>query len=229
MIRKPNFKLNWKYALGEIALIFIGISLAIAFQNWNETRKSDEKGIQALKDIHQALELDTAYLEALVERLERSSESIRLLLQMPEYDDNVREAYTYFGNAILFEMRMAPFEQLKSTGLDLIKNESLKTSLIYMYDWNYPRTQRLIENDLIFFTDGYFMNFRFEHFNYKYTGEGVGEWIPKNYEGLIKNEDYASVLYRKLRLNESTLNRIETTLEYTSRLMEDISELIRDR
>lgn len=36
MIRKPQFKLNWKYALGEIALIFIGISLAIAVQNWNE-------------------------------------------------------------------------------------------------------------------------------------------------------------------------------------------------
>ena len=35
MIRKPNFKLNWKYALGELALIFLGISLAIAFQNWN--------------------------------------------------------------------------------------------------------------------------------------------------------------------------------------------------
>ncbi|NVJ45952.1 MAG: hypothetical protein HWE07_02460, partial [Cytophagia bacterium] len=41
MIRKQNFKLNWKYAMGEVALIFIGISLAIAFQNWNEDRKQN--------------------------------------------------------------------------------------------------------------------------------------------------------------------------------------------
>lgn len=35
MIRKLNFKLNWKYAPGEVLLIFIGISLAGSDQEIN--------------------------------------------------------------------------------------------------------------------------------------------------------------------------------------------------
>lgn len=41
MLRR-KFNLNWKQALGEILLIFIGITLAITFQNWNESRKDDK-------------------------------------------------------------------------------------------------------------------------------------------------------------------------------------------
>ena len=31
---------NWKYVLGEILLIFIGINLAIWFNNWNASKKA---------------------------------------------------------------------------------------------------------------------------------------------------------------------------------------------
>ena len=33
-------KINWQYAIGEVILIFVGITLAIAFNNWNEERKA---------------------------------------------------------------------------------------------------------------------------------------------------------------------------------------------
>ncbi len=36
---KHNF--NWKYVIGEILLIFVGINLAIWFNNWNTSKKSD--------------------------------------------------------------------------------------------------------------------------------------------------------------------------------------------
>ena len=38
--------INWKYALGEIILIFIGITLAIAFDNWNQNRTQKKEEIQ---------------------------------------------------------------------------------------------------------------------------------------------------------------------------------------
>lgn len=63
MIRKPNFKLNWKYALGEIALIFIGISLAIAFQNWNEERKRMTSEIVFLEGLLEDLKRDSATVD----------------------------------------------------------------------------------------------------------------------------------------------------------------------
>jgi len=74
MIRKPNFKLNWKYALGELVLIFLGISLAITFQNWNEGRKMDN--------------LKFVYYDRLLIDLESDNEQIDLLFQ---------EAYGYMS------------------------------------------------------------------------------------------------------------------------------------
>jgi len=37
-----NYKFNLKYVLGEIFLLFIGISLAIWFNNWNTTKRSNK-------------------------------------------------------------------------------------------------------------------------------------------------------------------------------------------
>jgi hypothetical protein len=39
---KPNRKLNLKYIIGEILLLFIGINLAIWFNNWNTSKKINE-------------------------------------------------------------------------------------------------------------------------------------------------------------------------------------------
>ena len=36
---KENRRLNLKYIFGEILLLFIGINLAIWFNNWNTSKK----------------------------------------------------------------------------------------------------------------------------------------------------------------------------------------------
>ncbi len=50
---KLNRQFNWKYVLGEIALIFIGINLAIWFNDWNASKKSAQNkriAISKIKD-----------------------------------------------------------------------------------------------------------------------------------------------------------------------------------
>ena len=42
---------NWKYVLGEIFLIFIGITLAIWFNNFNQNRIDENKKVQYLADL----------------------------------------------------------------------------------------------------------------------------------------------------------------------------------
>ncbi len=46
-------KLNWKYVIGEVLLIFIGINLAIWFNNWNTTRTRDADKEIALQKIEE--------------------------------------------------------------------------------------------------------------------------------------------------------------------------------
>lgn len=47
--------LNWRRALAEVALIFIGISLALLFDNWNEDRKERNLEHQLLSEVRDDL------------------------------------------------------------------------------------------------------------------------------------------------------------------------------
>ena len=53
---KLNRKLNFKYILGEILLLFIGINLAIWFNNWNFSKKINESKKIAISKITEEIE-----------------------------------------------------------------------------------------------------------------------------------------------------------------------------
>ena len=48
-------KLNWKYILGEIALLFVGINLAIGFNNWNSSSQLKQDRKLALNKISEEI------------------------------------------------------------------------------------------------------------------------------------------------------------------------------
>jgi len=56
--------LNWKYILGEILLIFFGISLAIWFNNWNEANKINTNKKIALDKIEDEIQNNLEELRA---------------------------------------------------------------------------------------------------------------------------------------------------------------------
>ena len=49
-----------KYAIGEIVLVVIGILIALSINNWNESRKSIQKGHEILVDVkeNELVEID---------------------------------------------------------------------------------------------------------------------------------------------------------------------------
>jgi len=53
---KLNRKLNLKYIFGEILLLFIGINLAIWFNNWNTSKKINEEKKVAISKITEEIE-----------------------------------------------------------------------------------------------------------------------------------------------------------------------------
>lgn len=52
--RRINF--NWKYVLGEVLLIFFGITLAVWFNNWNADRKTTQEKETAIVRIKEELQ-----------------------------------------------------------------------------------------------------------------------------------------------------------------------------
>lgn len=138
---KQPLRLDWKYALTEIALIFVGITLAIAFNNWNERRKLKTIERKILAEIRDEILIDMKDV-SVNERTyyERAADdSVCLIVlrgAMP--CDSVRWGTLwrpYAATSVLFHM--SAYESLKARGVDLIDNVELRHRIVQLYGFEY--------------------------------------------------------------------------------------------
>jgi len=54
----------FKYAIGEILLVVIGILIALQINNWNEARKARVKEVEILKDFQKGLSFDILQIDS---------------------------------------------------------------------------------------------------------------------------------------------------------------------
>ncbi len=127
----------FKYAIGEIILVVIGILIALQINNWNDSRKNKIYEQEIISLINQNLKNDSI---ALSTELLKSKESTKLTNQLLEqvnkgiYNDSIN---LWLGKIISFEMfksQSSAFEILKSKGIDVISNKELQLELISYYD-----------------------------------------------------------------------------------------------
>lgn len=58
-----KLNINWKYAFGEILLLFVGITLAITFNNWNSNSQIDQNKAIAITKINNELTANLVELQ----------------------------------------------------------------------------------------------------------------------------------------------------------------------
>ena len=85
------------YALGEIALVVIGILIALQINNWNEEKKDRLKEKEVLQDILTNLERNNALIQEsllLVEGFDRSSDIVLAALRNKSpYSDSLTKHF----------------------------------------------------------------------------------------------------------------------------------------
>ena len=147
----------FKYAVGEILLVVIGILIALGINNWNENRKYRKQEVEILKSFKKSIENDLVQLDGAFKRYSESRNSIDYLIKHLErglpYNDSLK---FHFGNLNVLHhlvVKNSVFENLKSKGFDLISNEILKEDIITFYDFaqttltsNYETYSELINN-----------------------------------------------------------------------------------
>ncbi|HEY9117886.1 MAG TPA: hypothetical protein VIN11_08680 [Roseivirga sp.] len=224
MIRKPNFKLNWKYALGEVALIFIGISLAIAFQNWNEDRKAREFEIEILSEIYTSLFLDSMELvQNRTEYLKADQAASKLLdVDIQQQMDSVPYWLGQFLNFERFNPSSSPYEVLKSEGLQTITSTSLRSNLAEYYDEVVPSITEAfkdVEDDFELNVVDLFKE-KFKDFKFKLFA------FPRDTKAFMNDE--SNVVYLKIfRDNRlGALDDIEKGLSIISEIRTEIKQVV---
>ena len=140
-----------KYAIGEIVLVVIGILIALSINNWNENRKSNLKETQILNEIANSINSDLELYEKIFDyRLDIKKQGIdSLLLLIGEnnpIEDGVFIRLLYRSSTeITVTYDSGPYDALKSSGFDIIRNDSLRAKIINAYESGFPVYKSFID------------------------------------------------------------------------------------
>ena len=131
-----------KYAIGEIVLVVIGILIALSINNWNEERKSVNKGKELIRLVYNDLKTDITILNEIVERLDEQSNAVDNLLKIFESQNQFIKDTLAFSNdwsrsswPLTVDRTQNTFSELKTSGQStLINDNSLIDDLNQFYN-----------------------------------------------------------------------------------------------
>ncbi len=146
-IRKDLMEKNkttkyFKYAIGEIILVVIGILIALQINNWNEQRKNLEKEATVLANIHKEFIKNKKQLDSVVMRHKIAFSSNSKMISLFPIQSKPEQALldslsSYLFNSyagFTFNPSQSSINALMSTSsFDIITDEKLRNRLI---SWN---------------------------------------------------------------------------------------------
>ena len=130
------------YAMGEIALVVIGILIALQIDNWNEHRKQQERQYLLLTDMRSDLQETLKGLQWGKSFNEHTLEQYRFLMEAIDHDvpysEKIDSAIAWLPMFHVPRFTRTAYESLKSQGVDIISNRSLKNQIANLYENEFP-------------------------------------------------------------------------------------------
>jgi len=187
----------FKYAIGEIILVVIGILIALQINNWNELRKQKLVEIDILEGIRNDILKDTIDLNFNIRAYSRyiKSDSIVLnhLINKKDLNQNVVNKLIISMEADWFIiLHDSHFQEAKLKGLSIISDLNLRESISRLYEFDY-RALILMENSS-------------ENYNHsKYVNKKLNQYLGFDSSGFIINKTF----YNRLLSDDNILYNIK--------------------
>jgi hypothetical protein len=196
----------FKYAIGEIILVVIGILIALQINNWNEGRKQRQQEVTYYCKISEDLKADFNNIDTSISSINKRQEDaktlLKNLLKIQEDKTVLLRDYISALRSTRFVPIKAAINDITSSGkLENLKNEDLKNAILNFYSQ---------QNNLLDVIDGNYEQLSQKIFNYQdFTDFGIHE-VPlykdvfgEELQQLLKSaewqKDPSSFLFRQLR------------------------------
>ena len=147
LMEKNKTRKYFKYAIGEIILVVIGILIALSINNWNEEKKSIQKGLDILVDIRENLEFNTIQFQEDIEINRNVVNSIDIILNnitvTKIYNDSLDKHFRYVNWWASARWKSSGYEALIEHGVEIVQSKELQKSIIDLYEISYTE---IVEN-----------------------------------------------------------------------------------
>ena len=141
-------KINWRYAIGEIIIVIIGISIAFGLNNWRDSQADQALKKQYLEllvsDIEQEIDVLQDLNNTYATRLERIKTLRSLMYQDDPSPDTIRSiVFKDVSDVATFNPVNVTYQTLINSGdMKLIDNFQLRRQIVA----HYAAHQQVLEN-----------------------------------------------------------------------------------
>ncbi|MGB0390356.1 MAG: DUF6090 family protein [Salibacteraceae bacterium] len=177
---------NWKNYGFEFLSIFIAVVAAFALNNWNENRRDARSENKILIEISNGLEKDLADIRLNLyghkSGISACNYFRNAFMGKPVNTDSLMYHYFNLTRDFVSIQNEAGYQTLKSKGLELIDNDSLRLKIISLYEYDYNTLRKLEEEySEMQFHENYFQEINDQmapNFNIDSNGNIIGTNFP---------------------------------------------------
>jgi hypothetical protein len=233
-VKKLNFG-NWKKYGFDFLSIFVAVVAAFALNNWNDNRRDNLTENKILLEISNGLEKD-------IDDIQENVRGHNLGLVACNYfrkafagneiaKDSMLHNYYCLTRDYVTIQNSAGYEALKSKGLELIKNDTLRLKIISLYEYDYSILSKLEEE----YGEGQFHQSYFKEINEElapnFIMDSTGNVIGINSPLKIKEENKNKLLLYLWKIQSNRMFVLHYYSQIEAKVKEirkDIKELLKD-
>jgi len=218
----------FKYAIGEIVLVVIGILIALQINNWNEHQKAQAKELKIIKELKTDLISNKNRLKDKLEFFKKTKSDGKLiekhLTNKLAYYDSLQNYFSIPLRNFSFLLTYSAYENLKSQGFDNISNDKLRLSIIRLYDEKFG-----LIKDQEFKMSNIFTNtcvpLTIKYFKTTLT-KGL---VPNDYEKLINTSEFTNLISQMAFASGEYENISKNTITEIDKLLKDIETELNEK
>ena len=229
LLAESKFSKYMLYATGEIVLVVIGILIALQINNWNDSRKLENRELVLLEELKLNLETNQANLERDIGlQIEGARHIDSLLYHLdhelpydPSFSRHIQKG-DYAPDVILTS---SAFETLKSSGLELIRSDSPRRQIIELFEVTYPylmqETRRL--EDQVWPAVVVPMLQKYLRSN----EEGMP--IPVDYKEMLNDKEFVNMWSYRRRMRNGSTRQKQLVAEKTGEVIQALDKELKRR
>jgi hypothetical protein len=223
----------FKYAIGEIVLVVIGILIALQINNWNEKYKDRIIEKQILDEMLISLKSDNATFVMLTDRLREKDSAIQKIIDFREQNElpNSKLYRGVIGAArqrIRFSYDKSPYENIVALGINKMSNKELLKGINKYYTQQLPRSIKFIDG----IQEEYLK--KIENYDQEAVERGLlkrqfvkrdGEnkwsvWKQSSLDEILNDEHFVQSMIDEFQYMSNALGRLENLISYNKALIE---------
>jgi len=215
----------FRYAIGEIVLVVVGILIALSINNWNEERKSSKLEIKILKELNNDLKTNLAEVDETFNTTNNRQLSTVLIFDYFKnkypVDDSLKQAFEIINMDGLFNVANTAYKFIENQGVNTLSNDSIRIRITEMYERLLKNIQtreannwEIVNEELLPLMNQHFVSSPTIDSSISFSVEAINK--PKDIESLREDAEFRNVLLRlqnwlllRLKWQKETLASLE--------------------